>query len=193
MSQVPTDEQGSDHARAPSPTATHKAGSGQGSCDSWRVIAADGSSQAAPGQLDAATVTRIAVNKPHHAPHLRGARAERGGEDEVEPLVDLLGDEEVTLLDLDLTSSDLSLLSIEVTPVDCPPPAAPIDSVLDALESAADDAVTPLSLIARLPANASGDRQLSAVIRAWPRLPDDLRDAIWWIARGGLHRSPQAR
>jgi hypothetical protein len=157
------------------------------------VIAADGSSQEAPGQLDEATVARILANKPRHAPSARAVHFKNEPGDEIESLSDFLNDEDVTLLDLDLLSCDLSLLSVEVVPVDHLPPSSMTDATHDTGTIATDDEIAKLPLSAATTAIPTDDRQLSAVIRAWPRLPDDLRDAIWWIARGGMRRAPQAR
>jgi hypothetical protein len=194
MSQVSTSD--GPHGSGPPPghseTAPRSDAAPELRSESWRVIAVDGSTKAAPGQLDEATVARILANKPRHVPRLQGS-ANSDRDDEVEPLVDFLNDEDVTLLDLDLLSCDLSLLSVDVVPADkTPPHKTAVDPTVELTVRQSVEEIDKLPLSVA-PASAAGDQQLSAVIRAWPRLPADLRDAIWWIARGGLRRSRPVR
>lgn len=195
MSQVDSshDDQHSGRTDLHDPQVEQNTTSSETRSELWRVIAADGSSQEAPGQLDEATVARILANKPRRAPSTRAAHFTPEPGDEIEPLSDFLNDEDVTLLDLDLLSCDLSLLSVEVVPVDHVPPSSMTDATHDTESIATDDEIAKLSLPAATSTSSADDRQLSAVIRAWPRLPNDLRDAIWWIARGGMRRTPHAR
>ncbi len=195
MSQVDTSdgEQGSAPVQQHDPATERHAVAADARPESWRVIAADGSSQAAPGQLDEATVARILANKPRHVPNLRAAQVDNESRDEFEPLIDFLGDEEVTLLDLDLLSCDLSLLSVEVVPVGNSPPAGAAGSAVEPVSVEVDEDVVALHSRLKPTTGPTGDRQLSAVMRAWPGLPQDLRDAIWWIARGGARRAPRAQ
>lgn len=194
MSQVDTshDDAGSGPHSPGNPASESGTAAADKRSESWSVVAADGSTHAAPGQLDEATVARILANKPRHVPH-RASQVESESREEFEPLIDFLGDEEVTLLDLDLLSCDLSLLSVEVVPVGNVPTADTASSAAQPPSVEVDEQIVALHSRTTHPTSPASDRQLKAVLHAWPRLPQDLRDAIWWIARGGARRAPRAQ
>lgn len=130
-----------------------------GDGQSWRVIASDGSWKPAPHR-DQPALDSGGDDRPRAFFRGIGIDRARGGDEAIEPLVDVLHDEELTLLDLDLMSADISRLAAPLI-------AAPRGD--ETLDEPADD----------------GDGELAQVIDAWPQLPADLRRAIVLIARGG--------
>lgn len=134
--------------------------------EAWRLIHADGSRTTAPGRVDETVAApRVSAGVAATQTILRSASRSDHGE-ELDTLSDFLQDEDLTLLDLDLLSDDMSLLSAEMVPAD-----------EDTLRS-------PNSDIADEPA-ALAARDLAHVVDAWPHLSADLRQAILWIAKGG--------
>lgn len=131
----------------------------EGRSEAWRLILADGSRTAAAGRAADASAP------PEQAGSRATRREEHSGEDS-ETLADYLQDEDLTLLDLDLLSNDLSLLSAEMVPAEVEP--------LDSAGHAVTDEPAALSA-----------RDLALVIDAWPHLTADFRQAILWIAKGG--------
>jgi hypothetical protein len=142
----------------------------EGRPEAWRLILADGSRTSAPATRadEASAPPRGAASA---APGVGQAgvrpasRGDHGGE-HYETLADYLQDEDLTLLDLDLLSSDISLLSAEMVPAAGEELDLPAHSLVD--ESATLSA-----------------RDLAHVIDAWPQLSADHRQAILWIAKGG--------